>query len=105
MRREVEEALVRLFSKVDADLAPKLYDRYGERAKANLRKKLGPNAGPLAADDIACEIVLLAFPSEEQTQQCPYLDCTFIGTEDEVDGHRASGVHDNEPQAGGNLRR
>lgn len=34
--------------------------------------------------------------------RCPY-DCTFQGTEAEVDDHRTTGVHNDEPQAGSNL--
>lgn len=35
--------------------------------------------------------------------QCPYLDCTFRGSEEEVDEHRCTGVHNDQPQAGSNL--
>lgn len=35
--------------------------------------------------------------------KCP--QCPFEGTEAEVDEHRATGVHNDEPQAGGNRRR
>lgn len=35
---------------------------------------------------------------------CPYLHCTFGGSEEEVDEHRATGVHNDEPQAGSNLK-
>jgi hypothetical protein len=34
---------------------------------------------------------------------CPYPECGFGGTEDEVDEHRTSGIHNGEPQAGSNL--
>lgn len=34
--------------------------------------------------------------------RCPYKGCTFEGTEAEVDEHRATGVHNDEPQAGSN---
>jgi hypothetical protein len=34
---------------------------------------------------------------------CP--SCTFSGTDDEVDEHRASGVHNDEPQQGSNTQR
>lgn len=34
--------------------------------------------------------------------KCPYEDCTFTGTDDEVDEHRTTGVHNDEPQAGSN---
>ena len=36
--------------------------------------------------------------------RCPYTGCTFTGTDDEVDDHRATGVHNDQPQAGSNLR-
>jgi hypothetical protein len=35
--------------------------------------------------------------------RCPYENCRFEGTDEEVDDHRATGVHDDEPQAGSNL--
>ncbi len=35
---------------------------------------------------------------------CPYDGCTFRGTNEEVDDHRATGVHNDEPQAGSNKR-
>jgi hypothetical protein len=35
--------------------------------------------------------------------RCPYEDCTFEGTDDEVDEHRTY-AHRDEPQAGSNLR-
>lgn len=35
---------------------------------------------------------------------CPYADCGFTGTDDQVDEHRTSGTHNDEPQAGSNLR-
>lgn len=34
---------------------------------------------------------------------CPYKDCPFEGTEDEVDDHRVH-AHRDEPQAGSNLK-
>lgn len=34
-------------------------------------------------------------------QYCPH--CGFAGTEGEVDEHRSTGVHNDEPQAGSNL--
>lgn len=34
--------------------------------------------------------------------KCPYKNCPFVGTDDEVDSHRASGIHNDEEQAGGN---
>lgn len=34
--------------------------------------------------------------------RCPYKGCTFEGTEEEVDEHRATGVHNDEPQGGSN---
>lgn len=37
--------------------------------------------------------------------RCPYAGCTFTGTDDEVDDHRATGVHNDQPQAGSNVRR
>ncbi len=36
------------------------------------------------------------------TEHCPY-GCGFSGTDTEVDDHRATGVHNDEPQAGSNL--
>ena len=36
--------------------------------------------------------------------RCPYQGCGFRGSDEEVDDHRTSGVHDREPQAGSNLR-
>lgn len=35
--------------------------------------------------------------------RCPYADCSFTGTDAEVDEHRASGAHNDEPQAGSNV--
>lgn len=35
------------------------------------------------------------------TEYCPH--CGFSGTPDEVDDHRATGVHNDRPQAGSNL--
>lgn len=32
---------------------------------------------------------------------CPH--CGFNGTDDQVDDHRATGVHNDQPQAGANL--
>jgi hypothetical protein len=32
---------------------------------------------------------------------CPH--CGFSGTDDEVDEHRATGIHNDEPQQGSNL--
>jgi hypothetical protein len=34
---------------------------------------------------------------------CPYPQCGYGGTTREVDDHRASGIHNAEPQAGSNL--
>lgn len=34
---------------------------------------------------------------------CPYTGCSFVGTDDEVDDHRATGVHNDQPQAGSNI--
>lgn len=34
---------------------------------------------------------------------CPYPNCGFNGTDDDVDEHRACGVHNDQPQAGSNL--
>lgn len=42
-------------------------------------------------------------PRMSQQYACPYTPCTFTGTEDEVDDHRATGVHNDQPQAGSNL--
>jgi hypothetical protein len=36
--------------------------------------------------------------------KCPYRDCTFTGTLQEVDDHRATGIHNDEPQAGSNEK-
>ncbi len=37
--------------------------------------------------------------------RCPYANCDFEGTDREVDDHRTQpGIHDDQPQAGGNLR-
>jgi hypothetical protein len=35
--------------------------------------------------------------------RCPYGDCGFPGTQGEVDEHRTSHAHDEEPQAGSDL--
>lgn len=35
--------------------------------------------------------------------QCPYPECPFTGTDAEVDDHRATGIHNDAPQAGSNL--
>lgn len=35
--------------------------------------------------------------------RCPYKDCTYTGTDEEVDDHRATGIHNDEEQAGSNL--
>lgn len=37
------------------------------------------------------------------TKWCPYPECGFGGTDAEVDDHRTSGIHNDEPQAGANL--
>lgn len=34
---------------------------------------------------------------------CPYAGCSFNGTDAEVDEHRATGIHDDQPQEGSNL--
>jgi hypothetical protein len=34
--------------------------------------------------------------------KCPYNNCTFKGADDEVDEHRTTHIHDDEPQAGSN---
>lgn len=38
------------------------------------------------------------------THQCPYLGCTFQGSEHEVDEHRTTDIHAHQPQAGSNIR-
>jgi hypothetical protein len=42
--------------------------------------------------------------SDTERYRCPYAGCGFEGTEDQVDDHRATGVHNDQPQAGSNLR-
>jgi hypothetical protein len=34
--------------------------------------------------------------------RCPYRGCGYTGTEEEVDDHRTTHVHDDQPQAGSN---
>lgn len=50
-----------------------------------------PNMKPYIASDIC-----------DGEQHCPYRDCSFTGTDAEVDEHRATGIHDDEPQGGSN---
>lgn len=42
--------------------------------------------------------------SSEDHYGCPYPDCSFRGSDAEVDDHRVTS-HRNEPQAGSNLHR
>lgn len=37
------------------------------------------------------------------THQCPYQECTFQGSDDEVSDHRTERIHLDEPQAGSNI--